>query len=213
MALTRAEVDRLRDGVASLSTLALRDLEALFRGVDPSDTAAIATILNELIETYGAASATLASDWYDDVRDRIGVDGRFSAVPMDSRTGSAGLIDWALTTATTDDTFRTLLAGGVQQRIANASRYTVIGSTLRDPSADGWQRVTDGDSCAFCSMLAGRGAVYSEAGADFASHIKCGCEAVPAFGGKPRTVRPYTPSSRNITDADRSRVRDWIASR
>lgn len=212
MSLTPSEIRRLTTGVASLSTLALRDLESLLQGVSASDTGKIRQILDALIEDYGAAAATLASDWYDEVRDRLGVDGRFSAIPAEQRKGSAGLIDWALTTATSDDTFETLLAGGVQQRIANATRYTIINSTYYDPQANGWQRITDGDSCAFCSMLAGRGAVYTEQGADFASHLKCGCEAVPAFGGLPRPVNPYVPTSRNITDADRARVRDWIAS-
>jgi hypothetical protein len=59
-------------------------------------------------------------------------------------------------------------------------------------------------------MLADRGAVYSEATADFAAHDHCGCSAEPVYGDKSRTVRDYVPSSRSISDADRARVRDWM---
>jgi hypothetical protein len=60
-------------------------------------------------------------------------------------------------------------------------------------------------------MLIGRGAVYSEATADFAAHDHCKCSAVPAFDGEPRPVKPFTPSLREATDADRARVREYLA--
>ena len=53
-------------------------------------------------------------------------------------------------------------------------------SSTTDPKARGWQRVGVGE-CDFCSMLIGRGAVYSEATADFLSHDHCHCYAEPAF--------------------------------
>ena len=43
------------------------------------------------------------------------------------------------------------------------------------------------------------------------AHDHCHCSAVPAWSGEPRPVKPYTPSARKATDADRARVRDWIA--
>lgn len=39
----------------------------------------------------------------------------------------------------------------------------------------------------------------------------CKCVAVPAFGGRPVPVKPYQVTDRAISDADRARVRDWIA--
>lgn len=39
----------------------------------------------------------------------------------------------------------------------------------------------------------------------------CKCVAVPAWDGRPVPVQPYTPSKRTITDAERARVRQWIA--
>jgi hypothetical protein len=46
---------------------------------------------------------------------------------------------------------------------------------------------------------------------DFAAHDHCRCIAVPAFAGRPTPVQPYTPTSRDITDADRTRVRAYLA--
>jgi hypothetical protein len=59
-------------------------------------------------------------------------------------------------------------------------------------------------------MLIGRGAVYSEAGVDFAAHDHCGCQAAPAWKNEPRPVKPFTPSKRRVNDADRARARRYI---
>jgi hypothetical protein len=72
------------------------------------------------------------------------------------------------------------VAGGLQRIIANADRQTIQASSIADPGARGWAREGSGN-CDFCAMLIGRGAVYTEATADFDSHDHCGCIAVPAF--------------------------------
>src|SRR5699024_506029 len=85
----------------------------------------------------------------------------------------------------------------------------IMDSSLADPAADGWQRTGIGE-CQFCEMLISRGAVYSASTADFAAHDNCKCSAVPAFGGQPRPVRPYTPSQRH-SEADQARAKAWIS--
>lgn len=78
---------------------------------------------------------------------------------------------------------------GTASRIAlEGGRATIIGTTLADPVALGWYRVTDGDPCAFCALLAsrvalkGRGSLYhSEETASFKAHDHCGCAAAPLF--------------------------------
>lgn len=208
----------LRDGVASLVTSASGDLAAVWREVSTAVEAreALQDILPAIVDTYGAAAASFAAAWYDDLRDKLGVPGSFSAVPAPmGDSGTEALAGWGVTPlfAAVPDWVRaqTMVEGGLQRRIANASRQTIVGSSLADPAAGGWQR-TGAGSCAFCAMLIGRGAVYSEASADFASHDHCHCSAVPAFNGLPHPVKPYTPTSRNISDADRARVRAYLAS-
>jgi hypothetical protein len=104
-----------------------------------------------------------------------------------------------------------LVTGGLQRIISDADRQSVTRSSVADSRAAGWQRMGAG-GCAFCAMLVGRGAVYSEASADFASHDNCNCQAVPIFkGGEPINVKNYTPTVRNISEADRTRVSEYIA--
>jgi hypothetical protein len=202
----------LRNGVAGVATLALRDLSAAWR--DAEDTARAGAVLRDtlpaVIETYGAAAATLAADWYDESRDEAEVRRFFQATPATIKeVGADSLIAWATAEATDVTALRTLIEGGTQRRITNFSRATVVESALADPEAIGWQRVGAG-SCAFCQMLISRGAVYSEASADFASHDHCKCAAVPAWGGASLPVKPYTPSTKKGSDADRARARAYL---
>ena len=207
-------VQTLRRETAGLVGHASRDLAKLWRLVAEGASADVALrdLLPAIITTYGQAGATMAADWYDDLREKAGVKGRFTAIPAQAGDrGAQALIGWALSEARDDQTLQALILGGTQRRIADHVRFTIAESAVADPQARGWQRVGSGE-CHFCDMLIGRGAVYSEATADFASHDHCQCSAVPAFDGQPKPVRPYTPSERNITDADRTRVREWIAS-
>lgn len=71
-------------------------------------------------------------------------------------------------------------AGAATRLVLDAGRDTIRQTTIADPRSAGWQRVTSG-GCDFCRMLAGRGDVYSEATADFASHDHCACSAEPVY--------------------------------
>jgi hypothetical protein len=202
----------LRNGVQGLTTLARRDLNVIWRQVETAAEAEVALndVLPPLIETYGVAAGTLAADWYDELRDAEDVGGSFTAIPADiADVGAFALVGWAVATATDLASLESLIDGGMQRRIADFSRDTITESSIADPKAQGWERVGSGE-CAFCSMLIGRGVVYSEASADFASHDHCQCSAAPVFSGESRPVKPYTPTSRDITDADRARVREYL---
>lgn len=173
----------LRDGVQGLVAYANRDLSVLWRQVTDAAQARVALndVLPALIETYGAAAGALAADWYDDQRVKVEVAGRFRAIPADIKdVGAYELVGWASTTAKDMTSFESLVRGGMQRRIANFSRGTVTGSSLADPKARGWMRVGNGE-CDFCRMLIGRGAVYTEASADFLSHDACRCGAAPEW--------------------------------
>lgn len=67
-----------------------------------------------------------------------------------------------------------VMSSGAATRLVMAGgRDTVQGSVAADEYADGWRRVTSGRACGFCRMLAGRGAIYRESSAHFASHDHC----------------------------------------
>jgi hypothetical protein len=207
----------LRVAVDGLASLAHRDLRRLWRQVDSAEQArdALADVLPGLIHAYGLASATVAADWYDDLRDELNIDGRFFAIVADlDDVGADELAGWSVGPLFAADpdwrAARALAEGGLQRRIANAARETVRQSSIEDPKAQGWQRSAS-RGCSFCQMIAARGIVFTRSSVVFAAHDHCRCVAVPAFGGRPVPVKPYTPTERNITDADRARVRAYLA--
>jgi hypothetical protein len=176
--------NNLRAETAKVVRLADVDLSRLWRMVTNGASAgeALHDLLPAIVREYGAVGGSLAAEWYDEQRAKAGARGRFYATPVaaDDR-GAHALVGWALTEANDNTTLETLILGGVQRRIADHVRYTVAGASVEDPGARGWQRVGAG-GCDFCRMLIGRGAVYTEASADFASHDHCGCSASPVFG-------------------------------
>lgn len=165
-----------------------------------------------LLEKYRLTAASVAADLYDLERESVGARGRFSAIVPDlADDGANELVGWATAKAKTPTTLTELLQGGFDRRLWQAARSVYMTSSIADPAARGWQRETDGAACGFCIMLASRGTVYSEAAADFASHDHCGCTAVAAWDGQAKPVKPFEPSKRSISDADRARAREWIA--
>lgn len=210
-------IQAYRSDLRQLVALANTDLQVLWRQVTDAEIARdlLAEILPQLVNVYGQAATALAADWYDDARAEAKVSGRFRAVaaelPGEGRTEA--LAGWAVDPLFQEnpdfDSAVNKAQGGLQRIIANAGRYTISASSIADPGAVGWQRTGEGD-CAFCEMLIARGAVYTEASADFASHDHCNCAAEPAWDGQPRPVKPYTPSARDITPADRERVREYL---
>lgn len=71
---------------------------------------------------------------------------------------------------------------GTASRIAlDGGRTTVLQTVKKDPVAVGYYRLTDGQPCAFCALLASRGVVYKKHTVDFKSHNDCGCFGAPAF--------------------------------
>jgi hypothetical protein len=174
----------LRRETAGLVKLASNDLSALWKLIEQGASADVALfdLLPSIVFQYGEAGAALAADWYDEVRAKAGIAGRFTAVPVaPSDRGAQALVGWALDTATDDAALRTLIQGGVQRRIADHVRFTITGSSVKDPGAVGWRRVGTGASCSFCALLLGRGAVYREETADFASHDHCDCSSAPEW--------------------------------
>jgi hypothetical protein len=173
---------QLRSDVGLLVDEALGELEALWRQAETASQieAALRDTLPDLIDTYGAAVATTAANWYDDLRLERGVRGRFTAIPAEVReTGSQALVGWALATAHDVPSFQSLVEGGTQRRLANFSRFTIGESAIQDPQAQGWIRVGFGE-CNWCKQYLD-GEVRTVSGYDFDAHDNCKCDAVPAF--------------------------------
>jgi hypothetical protein len=205
-----------RQALIDLTTLAKRDLFALWaslEGLGAAETRdALAALLPALGDAYGAAAAALAADWFDELREREGVAGRFQAEP----TADVGLERWEslarwgvapLFGAEADRVAAlTLIQGGLQRTVADRHRLTIVDNSIRDPRASGWRRVGVGGNCGFCRMLIGRGRVYTEASVTFRSHDHCNCAASPAWGDVVKvTGEPFRQSQRIRSDATKAR--------
>jgi hypothetical protein len=207
-----------RSEVRALARLAGIDLIAIMGGVSSPDEAfaALMDTLPALTALYGGAAASMGADFYDEQRALSGASGRFSAVVADlpDEARFRSLASWSIGDLPLEGDRLAIVqskaAGGLIRIVANADRDTIIGSAERDRAAQGWQRVTGPSSCGFCQMLAARGVVYTSRTVDFGAHDHCSCVAAPAFSGAPRPVQEFTPSERNISDAERARAREWM---
>lgn len=175
-----------RRELRSLTNLAERDLQVLWREVGSADLArsALQDILPALTDRYGLAAASLAADYYDGMRERAGARGRFEAITAepagrDKLSVLARVAVRPLFGDSPDLSAALVLArGGLQRHVANAARDTVTVSSIQDRDSTGWVRVGSGE-CPWCAQFLD-GAVHAVE-YDFNAHDHCGCTAQPVF--------------------------------
>lgn len=197
-ALTRSH----RRQQTALRAATLRDLMTLWRTVDPTDLSAtigrFAAAAAVLVRARHRDSAGLAARYFTAFRTAEGIGGR-ADVRLAEQLAAEAAVE-ALRGAALSGIIKARRAGFSPQAAAqnglvktsgqaaslvlNGSRETVIGSAARDSRAERWQRVTSDSPCAFCAMLASRGAVFrAEASADFEAHDHCSCSVEVAYEG------------------------------
>jgi hypothetical protein len=161
---------------------------------------ALLAFVPELTARYGDTAAAVAADWYEDLREAAGVRTAFTAALAENvapetvqqrvRYAAGGLF--------ADDPSSTL---GILLQAAGAyalqsGRSTIVRSASRDRSNPRWARVPSGaTTCAFCLVMASRGAVYlteKTAGRMNKFHGRCDCVPTPMWS---RDDRPegYDP--------------------
>lgn len=211
------EAEAHQKTVADLTTLAIRDLVTLWGSLDTADATATAVALRaalpELVQSYGSVAASLAADFYDDLREQANVRSEYTTVLADPPPAEkiAVLARWAagpLFSGTPDpELVLSRLSGGVQRSVAGVDRGTIELNTTRDPSAPRYARHASANACAFCALIASRGPVYhTETAAGGRYHDHCHCIAVPDWGDY--QPAPYVARwERAYTDATRSGAR------
>lgn len=228
--LTAERIEAHRVAQSAIRDAARRELEqwwasAYGPGMDPVVArASLTEMLAYLSRKYGDAAAGVAADLYDDMRASAGVEGAFRAVLADAVP--AGQVEasarWAagpLWRAEPDGAAVLRAASAVTDRwVKRAATGTVYGSAVRDPARPRVARVPRGTAtCAFCVMLASRGAVYVSAGSAGGVrrfHGGCDCETVTVFRGDRLpagydlgTYRDmYSAAVRHAGSSDASRV-------
>jgi hypothetical protein len=198
------------------------ELEVLWSLLDPR-------ALNDSFPRYFAAAApvvkdarhrmeSLTSRYYTSFRAAEGVEGL--APPVDlSQLEPERLLTSLLVTGPT--AVKTAVGQGVPLNLAmkygfvaqagaagrlalDAGRSSLDRQVRADDAARGWFRVTHGSKpCAFCAMLASRGAVYKSrksAGDGHRYHDHCSCTVEPIFSAK-SVMTPQSERYREIWDS------------
>lgn len=176
---------------------------------DPGSFDSFAEAATVLTRSSASRAAETSGGYYEAFRTAEGVDGRPTtrlADPPDRdrtrtairATGLNGTVT-ALRSGRSMDEARevgfTRVAGAVGRLTIEGGNRTLMGSVGADRQARGWRRITAGEPCAFCAMLAGRGGVYGRDTVHFEAHNSCACTAEPAYSGS-------QPPQRNQQFAD-----------
>lgn len=164
-----------RRTIETLAQAAIRDLAGLLAAIASDDPAvvrrALVEYLPDLITPYMGTAGESAATWYEDERRITGVRGYARTVEAPANDGRwLSIARWGVRplAGQSDSTVLSLVGGGVQRLIAASGRDTVDVNARADAgrgniAATAWARVARPGACAFCAMLAGRGAVYRSA--------------------------------------------------
>lgn len=188
-----------RQAQLTLRAAVLRDLTRLWPAMDWSDLdrtfPAWAQAAGTLIIRNRATSSSLAAAYYRAFRFAEGLTDPAPVVlakPIPAEklavtlrvTAYAGVKAAAARGVQADTAMANAFvrsSGAISRLVLEGGRETIRETTIADPLARGWRRVTGGKPCSFCSMLASRGGVYTEASADFQAHDHCGCSIAPSW--------------------------------
>lgn len=182
--VTRADVMVQARGQSQLVTAAKARLDSLWFSLGDavwdiaSTKEALAAVFPSLVADFGEAAAVLAAEYFEAQISAPAV----LVPPISSDTARAGA--WGAIKP--GDPTQTLLnvAGVLDRMVLQPGRDTIRESAAR--ARVRWARVpTNPNPCAFCVMLASRGAAYgSEDTADGGRyHDECGCVATPFADG------------------------------
>lgn len=163
-----------------------RDVTAL-GGTTRRDLAAAALIVHD----HSQAAVAVAVDYYADLRDQAGIGGRFNQPVTTTRTADQALAYLTASSVDVPEAAALALVAEVSDfLVAEAGRGQVIAAAKADTKATRWARVASTTACAFCTMLATRGAAYrTEETGSFEAHRGCHCTVQPVFG----PARSYEP--------------------
>lgn len=171
--ITRAQVDSLGLATNELTVGALADLQALLdslAGVDPVVAKGILfEAFPQVFDPYALAVSNVSTTFYEELRAEAGVKKAFTptplVVPVQTESwkslvgfGTRGSMFEQGGTAL----IFSLLSGGLTKRLTEAAADTIATNASHDPVKVSYQRVPAAGCCAFCALLASRGAVYSK---------------------------------------------------
>lgn len=191
---SEADVRRFAEANSQIRTLALKDLSAVWAQIVTEDPNVLRdrliVVMGELVAKWGEVAATVAADYYEQLREQS-IGGIYQADL--AATVKAPRIDaatrWALGPVfqrTPDPTDALSRAGQVVDRMSiEQGNRTIYQNVRADPAKPRFARVPHGSTCAWCLILASRGAVYRTDESAAHSHAKCDCRPTPFWDGDP----------------------------
>lgn len=140
-----------------------RDIRQVWRAIDVSDRARFRQVILDnipaLVDEYGKVSASLAAEFFETSVGRAPL----LAAPV-TREAAEASARWAIGPVWEDKPEKALgqLTTSMARHVRQAGRDTVRDSALQTRGV-AYARVLRGDeNCGFCTVMAGRGAVYTE---------------------------------------------------
>lgn len=206
--------DAQRHAQTTLIRLLLRDMRGLRRLLVASRLQATVpdwiAAVRSLVDQYGAAAASLAANAFEDQRDAAGI--RRRAVVRAAGSPPEDKVEASLRWALKDiwdggdlEAAHRKAEGVTQKLVLDQGRETLRQAVRQDREAVAYARAAALGACAFCKLMASRGAVYKNAGtagrdADerFSGdasvvkfHDNCHCTIVPVFRGQQFRLSPH----------------------
>jgi len=156
---TRAELDQIRLALARLSDAAQADWQYVWDSLRASDRVVVGRAMAQgwmwVLQRYGDMAATLAADYFEVQALDLGVKPKVVLAPGMDESRAVPRLGWAISTQ--ESVANSL--GLLDELVRQPYRSTFQDSAWK--SGAGWARVPSGaTTCAFCLMLASRGAVY-----------------------------------------------------
>lgn len=185
-----------------------------------------AAYLAEYRKAEGAAAAPIVRSAWD--RQMVAEDLHLAGPVRVKLLTKAGMAPEAAAAAAV-----TKLAGIGSRAVLMGGRKTIHETAQRDTRATGWRRVTDGDPCTFCAMLASRGPIYASrdtlhgsvkrvsrgGGEGLHYHGHCGCTGELVYGEWEPTdieqvyVEEYAKAAQEATDLGLPRTQENVLHR
>lgn len=172
-----------------LAALTVAQMRQLWRLLDPENLPASSedwlTATVAMIERNHAASAALSARYFVQFRQTEVRDGAFQLPPapiLNREQATTSLTVTGISRVAQGKTAVDTAAAAAVRLALNGGRGMLVDAVEADPVALGWIRVTDGDPCAFCALLASRGPTFKSRGsAGFQAHDSCACTAEPVY--------------------------------
>lgn len=192
----------------ALSSALLAALRKLWPVVKPAQLAETFPTYRQgvsaVVGKFSLASISLSGDYYEALREDAGVTAPFRLPSIDPLSDEQiqAYLDTVVGDLASPAEFLAEFTAGIQQKVeaasqkvvADAGRAMVMGALEGDSAATGFARVARPGACAFCLLLAIRGAVYKSRatagqlppntlGQVNRYHDNCNCGVEPLFDG------------------------------